>query len=246
MGLHLCYELSLPAHAREAEAAGVVRALHAFARTRLFDELSPVVRVTGGEPLRAPRVRPTAWDVASGAGHARRMLYLRAQGVDPEHDAVDWTASPPADVTVTGVAFGVLPGRGSESTAFGLARLTATPAHRALGWYWHAAPKTQYASRHGEEHLLRVHGGLLDVLEEAERLGAGVVIRDEFGYWPGRDLDRLRASLEQMNRWVAGIAGALTDAVRDAGGDSRGVHAPIFADPEFERLETEARGGGSA
>jgi hypothetical protein len=45
---------------------------------------------------------------------------------------------------------------------------------------------------------------------------------------------------DEMNRIVAGIAGRLTDAVRDAGDDGRSVGGAIFDHPDFERLESDA------
>lgn len=85
-----------------------------------------------------------------------------------------------------------------------------------------------------------MHGSLVDVLVEAGRLGFVTEIRDEFGYWPERDPETLFAAAREMNAVVARFAGAFTDAVREAGGDSRGVDSPIFRHPDFERLEGES------
>ena len=64
-------------------------------------------------------------------------------------------------------------------------------------------------------------------------------VHDETGYWESRDADALVERVNDMNRIVARVAGAITDAVRRAGGDSRQLQGAIFEHPDFERLETE-------
>jgi hypothetical protein len=65
-------------------------------------------------------------------------------------------------------------------------------------------------------------------------LGFDVQVVDEGGYWESRDADLLLASVDHMNQLVAGIAGTLYDRL----GPDHPVDAPIFAHPDFERLET--------
>jgi hypothetical protein len=77
------------------------------------------------------------------------------------------------------------------------------------------------------------------VLDTARELGFSVVVRDETGYWEPRDRQVLVDSVTAMNQVVARFAGRLTDAVREAGGDSRQVQGAIFAHPGFERLESD-------
>lgn len=60
-------------------------------------------------------------------------------------------------------------------------------------------------------------------------------ISDEGDYWPRRSERKLRRELDLMNGAIAGIAGALKDAAGDDGGPP--VQSPIFAHPQFERLE---------
>ena len=244
MGLHLCYELALPADVREAEAAGLVARLHAYARTLPVADVSRVIRLAGRPLADRPRLRGLCYNALEDVAHlsatwAREELYRRAIGIDDEDTTAYWNVRVPPDVPAVALGFAVAPGAGSEPASFGVARLTAPAEHRALGWWWHRCTKTQYASLHGDAHLLRVHGSLVDVLVEAERIGFATTIRDEFGYWPERDPAILFAAAREMNAVVAKIAGAFTDAVRDAGGDSRAVDGAIFAHPDFERLETE-------
>lgn len=139
--------------------------------------------------------------------------------------------------------FSVHPGPDCESVILGLCRYPKTirvEGRRlkvgAPGWGLRGSCKTQYASLHGWAEFLRCHQLVIDVLRVWARLGALVEIIDEGEYWPGRDVTALGGNLAQMNRAVAGLAGALKDAVEEDGG---GVASPIFAHPQFEYLEAE-------
>ena len=88
-----------------------------------------------------------------------------------------------------------------------------------------------------DEHLIHCHTTLVALLEEAIRLGFDVTVRDEAQYWETRDTARLLAEVREMNRVVAGIAGALYDAV----GENAHTAGAIFEHPEFEVLETRGR-----
>jgi hypothetical protein len=68
------------------------------------------------------------------------------------------------------------------------------------------------------------------------QVGVQVCIEDEGGWWPGRSDDALRQALDENNRAVAALAGAMKDELSD---DSPGITAPILQHPEFERLEAE-------
>jgi hypothetical protein len=85
--------------------------------------------------------------------------------------------------------------------------------------------------------LLRCHGALVAALEAAQAVGFELRVRDETGYWESRDSEQLTRNVRDMNRLVASFAGRLTDAVRAAGADSRGIQGEIFKHPDFERLE---------
>lgn len=240
MGLHLCYELALPASATDADAAAAVASLHERATALPFDHVSTVVRLTqndlaGPWPLHGLAFERLE-DVAHvGALFLQEELYRRRLGLtsdDGEYAAVDV----PPDLPTVAHAFAVAPGRGSEPASFGLLRLGGGDA--PARWRWRCFCKTQYASAHGDDHLLRCHGSLVALLDAARQIGVEVTVSDETGYWESRDPRQLTAAVADMNRLVARFAGALTDAVRDAGGDSREVQGSIFEHPDFERLET--------
>lgn len=110
-------------------------------------------------------------------------------------------------------------------------------AVRRRGWRLSAHCKTQYASLHGWEHFRRCHVAAVDLLSAVASLGVRVEVTDEGGYWPDRDEAALRESVQRMNGIVAAFAGALKDAIEDVGGAP--VQSPIFAHPQFERIEAE-------
>ena len=63
-------------------------------------------------------------------------------------------------------------------------------------------------------------------------------------YWPGRNETALRQNVEQMNGAIAAAAGAMKDFDRAKGAAC--VQSPIFAHPQFERLEAEGAARGHA
>lgn len=146
----------------------------------------------------------------------------------------------------TGLIFHVDLGEGSEPLRLGLCRyparvkdpLTGRPrVVRRRGWRLSGSCKTQYASLHGWEHFRRCHVAAVDLLVAVSDLGVEVEINDEGGYWPSRDESELRRSVDRMNGIVAAFAGALKDVTDETGGAP--VQSPIFAHPQFERLEAE-------
>jgi len=110
------------------------------------------------------------------------------------------------------------------------------------GWRFSGFSKTQFASLRGWAHFRRCHTAVIDLVYGMRRLGLKVGISDEGDYWPGRNLPALRRNLDEMNGVVASAAGAMKDF-----GESRGepaVESPIFAHPQFERLEAEGAACG--
>lgn len=164
----------------------------------------------------------------------REDLYRRLLGI-PE-DLYTPVAVPP-DFGTDAVGFTIAPGHGCEPATIGVARHGACDSP-SRDWWWHACCKTQYASVHGDEHLLRCHGSLVALIDEAALLDFEVTVRDETGYWESRDPRQLVVAVTRMNRLVAKFGGQFTDAVRDSGCDGRQVSGAIFDHPDFERLET--------
>ncbi len=128
-----------------------------------------------------------------------------------------------------GWVFHATPGDGSESARIGLCRYAGVP-----GWRWASFCKTQYASRHGWEHFFECHRGLTQLLWMAEKLGLRVKVDDEGGYWKCGSGATLRRNLAEYDQGIAAFGGALKDAAGEA---ARDITGPIFAHPDYERLE---------
>jgi hypothetical protein len=238
MGLHLCYELSLAADVPEVDVARLISALRERALALPFERVSESVRLTERTLAGPLPLRGIAYDRLEDVAHVSAVftcggLYRRRLGVlDEGYARVD---VPPGLPTVAR-AFAVAPGRGCEPAAFGVAQLAG--GHEPSPWWWHRCCKTQYASVLGDHHLMRCHGSLVELLDAASVLGFDVQVRDETGYWASRDPRQLTEAVAEMNRVVARLAGKLTDAMRDAGGDGGLVKGAIFEHPDFERLES--------
>ena len=147
---------------------------------------------------------------------------------------------------VKGCVFTVTLGEGSEPLRLGLCRYPARVPDRVTGrmrvvrrtgWRLSAFCKTQYAGLHGRENFRRCHTATVDLLASLSELGLAVEITDEGEYWPGRDTASLRRKIDQYNGIVAAFAGMMKDASDDDGGAP--VQSPIFAHPQFERIEAE-------
>jgi hypothetical protein len=138
---------------------------------------------------------------------------------------------------VAGWLFFVEVGRGCEPLLLGLCR------YDRPGWRLHSFSKTQFAGVHGWEHFQRCHCVVIDLLAALRPLGFKVRINDEGEYWPRRSTAALRRNLGEMNAAIAGAAGALKDANEECGGPP--VQSPIFAHPQFERLEAQGEAAGA-
>jgi hypothetical protein len=248
VGLHLCYELTLPAAAEEEEVAALVARLRERVRRLPFDGVSDLVRLTGATLAERPRLRGLAFrrleDVAHiNATFAREELYARCMGIPDDarfvqlgHDIICHAPEIPLNMPAVAYGFAIAVGEGSEPASLGALRIHPNGCERSA-WWWHCCCKTQYASVHGDDNLLRCHGALVAALEAAQAVGFELRVRDETGYWESRDSEQLTRNVRDMNRLVASFAGRLTDAVRAAGADSRGIQGEIFKHPDFERLE---------
>jgi len=102
------------------------------------------------------------------------------------------------------------------------------------GWRWSSFCKTQYAG--DAQTVLRCHLSVVAMLDAARELGFGVEANDEGGLYERRDVDAFLKELGHQNEMVAAFAGVLKDSA------GKGVEAPIFSNPEFERLEFKGQG----
>ena len=232
MGLHICYDLRLPGDTTDEDAVRLLEGLRVHALTLGVASTTPVSRLTGGD-VSLDHDRWERWSVPW-------LLHVVSRGIREERDGAALPMDEPDRLAVAG--FLMHPGEGSEAAAFGVVRpcLAEPPANAERtdewqNWFWHSCCKTQYASTVSDEHLLHCHRSVVRMLEEAQRIGFGVTVRDETHYWETRSTERLLLEVRNMNRVVARIAGAFHDAVSP----QQRVEGAIFEHPDFERLETE-------
>jgi hypothetical protein len=74
---------------------------------------------------------------------------------------------------------------------------------------------------------------IVAILDEAERLGFELEVRDEGRYWETRSVQVLLTEVSTMNHILARVAGALHDALPE----EHAFDAEIFRHPDFEHLE---------
>ena len=244
MGPTVCYEMSVPANVVQSDAADLVVRLRERALELPFGAVSDLVRLTEPEVAALPRLRGFAFERLEDVAHltavfTREELYARLIGAErfrcDENDVYECITVPP-DVSTIAYGFAIAVGPGCEPAALGALQVTL-PDGATSSWEWHCFCKTQYASVHGDENMLRCHRSLIALLDSAATLGFALQVTDESGYWESRDSEQLTAAVQRMNQLLARVAGTFTDAARNAGLDSRGIDAEIFRHPDFERLE---------
>ena len=230
MGLHLCYELDLASETTEEAVLTLLEKLREAATRLPFKRVSRMFRLSGETCRLGP---------PGDRDELEWFLTIFTRGSSARYPDPEY----PREVqSERALGFVVHPGARCEAAALGLARFPVPVRARrgdeeyeTQGWHWHAMCKAQYASVVSDDHLIKCHLGLVDLLDAASRLGFGVTVRDETHYWETRDTARLVAEVHAMNRIVARIAGRVADAMPEglrAGGS-------ILDHPEFERLEME-------
>ena len=232
MGIYINYDLWLPSDTGELRTRNLLEELRAACKELGASKVGPMLEFSGndllgnGDQYGAWTVSRFAWSMARTSMNVRDGDTKRSPATADGHAAS---------------MFFMYPGEGSEAASFGLVRPavavtepSATRADVQDRWFWSGWCKTQYASRVSDEHLLHCHTLVVRGLEAAQQLGFGVQVRDETGYWDSRSEKQLFERVREMNRLVARVAGVLHDRT------SLAIESPIFDDPDFERLETEA------
>jgi len=221
MGLTLNYDLRLPGDIAREDVLSRLTRLRAAAAAQHFDEVSPIVD--------ASNLNPEPHEGEALASAQRCIQFFADFLAKPLPDDEEPRYVGDAD---SAIGFRIDPGEGAETATFGLLRRRAEVGDHEE-WYWWCACKTQYASVVSEEHFVRVHTGLVALLDVAVELGFVVDVRDEGGYWESRSEEVLVESVRKMNRLIAKFGGALSDAL----GEEHKIEAPIFEHRRFERLE---------
>ena len=200
MGLTIHHELRLPRDTPPEKVEEMVKQLQ-IAATRLpFAKVSPVVRTFADGSTELEKAEPLGMF----------FMLLASMLLDAEDPVTgDWDRNALPD----GYGFGVDPGEGSETAAFGVAWLPGRDDQFRLipneppTWLWLSHCKTQYASNVSVEHFVRCHTAIVALLDEAARLGFDVRVDDEGEYWEDRDVRKLAAKVDDMNHLIAGLAG---------------------------------------
>ena len=224
MGLSIAYQLNLPAATPRAVVEERLVELRDCARCLPFTLVTDLMETRAGDTL-GPAPRPLELEFCFRSWAAITL------------DTEDGTGDELPDA----VGFLVIPGRKCEPLAIGMAWAPARDDNwsplpdQPYCWSWQSVCKTQYASMVSSEHFVQCHTSIVALLDAAATLGFQVRVVDEGGYWESRDVDRLLAEVERMNRLVAALAGGLHDAI----GAEHSIEAPIFEHPDFERLETK-------
>lgn len=225
MGLTLHYKLRGPIGLTEEAARALVASMRTAALAMKQSGKFEKVGSVSSSPAQLAWLSEWIMVPVAGEPHTTRGIEVPAQA---------------------GYVFIVTLGEGSEPLRLGLCRYAATlrdaETHHVRtvgneGWRLAGFCKTQYASLHGWEHFRRCHVAAVELLAGLSAHGVEVEINDEGGYWPGLDDAELRRNVDRMNGIVAAFAGAMKDATDGETGAP--VQSPIFAHPQFERLEAE-------
>jgi hypothetical protein len=226
MGLSIAYQLNLPAATPRAVVEERLVQLQECARRLPFALVTDFMETRAGDTL-GPAPQPLELEFWFRSWAALTF--------DPD------PGDGGGDELPDSIGFLVMPGNECEPLAIGMAWApardddwTALP-DQPYCWSWQSVCKTQYASMVSPDHFVQCHTSVVALLDAAAGLGFQVRVADEGGYWESRDPDRLLAEVETMNRLIAAFAGGLHDAI----GAEHPIDAPIFAHPDFERLETK-------
>jgi hypothetical protein len=217
MGLTIHYELRQASNSIK-KARSVVEALHQRAGELPFEEVGPIVHLQG-----------EACDPAQYKDDAEaRWLALQADCWLKDKRNQPYAEVPAREI----LAFGTLPGEGSEPANIGLCRYPAVVTHRGKevktrqgsGWHWRSFCKTQYAynpTYGGIKHFLKCHLSVVKLLDYAKELGVLVDVSDEGDYWENRDLTGLAKQVGEQSALIAASIGALNDLFKGQ------IEAPI-------------------
>ena len=198
MGLTIHHELRLPRDTPPEKVESLVKQLQVAATRLPFDRVSPVVRTFADGSTKFDKSHPLG-------GFFMFCASMLLGTTDLATD--DWVR----DALPDGYGFGVDPGEGSETAAFGVAWLQGRDDEFRLipngppTWLWLSHCKTQYASNVSVEHFVRVHTSIVALLDEAVRLGFDVRVYDEGEFWETRDVEKLAGKVGEMNHLIAGI-----------------------------------------
>jgi hypothetical protein len=224
MGLTIHYQLATTGD--EAHARKLVQQLRQAALDLPFQHVGEIVALRSDQCdwEQRPDDDPYRWLLVQAGTHITLPVSLseKRQGVTRHLDVR------PLHV----IAFETEPGDGCEAANFGLCQYPGEVSDhgsgrhktKLKGWSWRSFCKTHYAS---DPRC----GGL-------PNLGT---VSDEGDFWETRSLERLTKEIGDQSAMLAGLLGALKDAMGQAPGGAGTVEAPIAGYPNFEHLEAEGQ-----
>jgi len=236
MGLTIHY--SLKAQGTEAQARGLIQALHQTAQDLPFKELGQVVELSGEHCDFNKRAQDDAlrWLLVQAA----ESVEVKPEGRQRNTGCTTWYNVLPSRL----LAFDTWPGEGCEAANFGLCQYPAVadtprgPLKTGLsGWHWSSFCKTQYASDPrcgGVPNFLRCHLTVIALLDRAKALGCLDHVSDEGDFWEKRNLPALVQEIGSWNEMIAAFGGKLKDLLGDG---PLNLESAIAQFPNFERLE---------
>lgn len=253
MGLSIHYKLTVPASTESRLRRQMLAQLRQAALDLPFQAVSDleVARGRQCDYSRLDRNDPQIWFLM----HAQMCLaYQFDQTGNPvtgcEHSGdIHCHSVTPRQV----IGFTAWPGEGCEPCHLGLGLYPKTAIvpgiakgrrHRLRvsddgNWQWRSSSKTQFSNSPeagGLPNFLRCHLSIIALLDAARRIGFEATVNDESGYWEHRDVKTLIQSIDNWDRILAAVGGAIKD-VADAAGTT--VESPMLDRPDFERLEHE-------
>jgi hypothetical protein len=243
MGLTIHYQLATTGD--ETHARKLVQQLRQAALDLPFQHVGEIVELRGDQCDYKQRADndPHRWLLIQAGTHIALPVSQveKRQGVTRQLDVR------PSNI----IAFETEPGDGCEPANFGLCQFPNEVCHpeqgklqtKLNGWSWRSFCKTHYASDPrcgGLPNFLRCHLGVVALLDEAQRLGILGKVSDEGDFWETRSLERLTKEIGDQSAMLAGLLGALKDAMGQAPGAGT-VEAPIAGYPNFEHLEAEGQ-----
>ena len=249
MGLTINYKLSLPGTLSADEVKKHLNALHQRCLDLPFENVSNMMEFTGKNcDFEQHRHNNEVCWLLIHANHHYHFKVVSGKPVYAEgSEATCIMGVTPQHV----IAFSTLVGPGCESAEFGLCMIPQfvtiplngaryrRPMPDSDKWTFHSFCKTQYASDPrcgGTQNFLKCHLTVIKALDIAKEIGFDVTVNDEGDYFNNRDQTELLKNIGVHNEMIAGLAGQLDDAAKEAG---MTTEAPIKQYSNFEHLEAD-------
>ena len=275
MGLTIHYTIKLPRQTSEKAVIAKLEQLRQRCLDLPFKEVSPkLIDMTNAQVKASYEKRddPHRWFGIQASGQYVNWHYDNCGNVVPGYpkgkSRVGTYSRGVMPLRVVG--FSTWPGEGCEEANVGLCiypetievaadtscrsfalpegHKVATLKTKLNGWRWGSFCKTQYANSPdcgGLPNFLQCHLTVIAMLDAAKELGFKVEVSDEGDFWEKRDVKALAAEIGNWDKMIAGLFGAMKDAVA-ASGTGLVVESAMSGRKDFEKLEAAAAGDPKA